>query len=191
MQIEIVSIGDELLNGRITNTNAAFLCKSLRMHGYAVSIQTTISDDKQQLRSGLSAALARSDLIIATGGLGPTLDDGTREAAAEIFGSDFYVNTDIAEELKSRYADPRKASVLPNRVGSAPGLVFSEQQKTLILLPGVPNEMEPLFLEEVLPFLQKQYPSVQKETVLLCFCLVYESLLDPHLRTLSSQYPIE
>lgn len=199
MLIEIVSIGDELLKGRVVNTNAAFLCKNLRMQGYAVSSQTTISDDMQQLRLGLKGSLARADLVIATGGLGPTLDDRTREVAAELFGSDFYENTAIAEELKSRYADryfavkdqsrvPCKASILPNSVGSAPGLVFSEQGKTLILLPGVPQEMEPLFLEEVLPFLRMRYPSVQKETVLLFFCLIYESLLDPHLRTLSSQY---
>jgi nicotinamide-nucleotide amidase len=200
MHIEIVSIGNELLTGRIVNTNAAFLCARLESEGYRVSLQTTLPDERALLLKGLQEALARSDLVIATGGLGPTLDDGTREVAAELFQSDFHVDIEIREELRERYPGrffavedqariPTKAMALRNRVGSAPGLLFSEGGKTLILLPGVPKEMEPLFLESVFPYIQKGFPVPSKHRVHLHFCLVFESLLDPHLRKLSSLYP--
>lgn len=202
MKIEIISIGDEILKGRIINTNASFLSHLLQKNGYSVSRQTTLPDHKELLSLGLKEALSRSDLVICTGGLGPTLDDLTREAAADVFNSDFYIDQNLAGELKKRYQDryhavedqariPRKATAFYNPVGSAPGLVFSEGGKTLILLPGVPKEMESLFLEQVIPFLQKKWPVHQtKKMVQLNFCMVYESLLDPLLRRLSSHYPL-
>jgi nicotinamide-nucleotide amidase len=202
MTIEIISIGDELLKGRIVNTNAAFLCKYLQLQGYGVSRQTTLSDEREVLSAGLKEALARSDVVISTGGLGPTLDDRTREIAAEIFTCDFRFDQTLADELKHRYQDryhavedqariPSKATLLHNRVGSAPGLVFSEGKKIWILLPGVPKEMEPMFLEQVLPYLEKSGLKAEKKaSVQLHFCLLYESLLDPHLRELSLRYPL-
>ncbi len=200
MQIEIVSIGSELLTGRIVNTNAAFLCARLECEGYRVCLQTTLPDERVPLLRGLKEALARSDLVIATGGLGPTLDDETREVAAELFQSGFRIDEEIKEELRERYPGrffavedqariPTKATPLKNKVGSAPGLLFSEGGKTLILLPGVPKEMEPLFLEAAFPYIQKRFPVPAKHRVPLHFCLVFESLLDPHLRKLSSLYP--
>jgi nicotinamide-nucleotide amidase len=201
MIIEIVSIGDELLKGRIVNTNSSFLCRHLQLKGYSVSQQTTLSDERDLLSAGLREALARSDLVISTGGLGPTLDDRTREIAAEIFDCGFRFDQALADELKQRYQEryhaaedqarvPTKATLLHNRVGSAAGLLFSEGGKTLILMPGVPKEMEPMFLEQVLPLLEKRWPMKEKKTMVqLHFCLVYESLLDPHLRELSQRYP--
>ena len=201
MKIEIVSIGDEILKGRIVNTNAAFLSHLLQKNGYSVTRQTTLPDHKELLPLGLKEVLARNDLVICTGGLGPTLDDLTREAAAEIFHSDFYIDEHLAQELKKRYQDryhavedqariPRKATPFYNPVGSAPGLLFSEGGKTLILLPGVPKEMEALFLNQVIPFLQKKWPIHQaKKMVQLNFCILYESLIDPLLRKLSAEYP--
>lgn len=201
MNIEVISIGDELLKGTIVNTNAPFICRHLLEKGYRVSRQTTLCDERIALAAGLKEALHRSDLVITTGGLGPTLDDQTREAAAELFGSDFHIDEHLAEELKRRYAEryaavqdqarvPRKAQLVRNRVGSAPGLLFSEKGKTLILMPGVPKEMEAMFIEEVLPLIEKQAPRSQRAAVVqLHFALVYESLLDPHLREFSKRYP--
>ncbi len=201
MNIEIISIGDELLKGRIINTNAAFLCRHLQQSGYHVARQTTLSDQSDLLAAGLREALSRSDLVISTGGLGPTLDDRTREIAAEIFDCDFHFDQRFADELKQRFGDryhavedqarvPAKAALLPNRAGSAPGLLFSEGGKTLILMPGVPKEMEPMFLEQCLPLMEKKWPMKEKKAMVqLYFCLVYESLLDPHLRELSGRYP--
>jgi nicotinamide-nucleotide amidase len=201
MIIESITIGDELLKGMVVNTNTTFLSRHLFQAGYAVSRQTTLSDERESLRSGFKEALQRADLIIATGGLGPTLDDRTREVAAELFHSDFHFDQAIADEITRRFGKtivslenqatiPSKAKPLRNRVGTAPGLVFTEGGKTLILLPGVPKEMEPMFLEEVLPLVQKQWQLKEKKgSAQLFFCLVYESLLDPHLRELSHRYP--
>ena len=201
MNIELISIGDEILKGITVNTNAIFLCRHLQQRGYAISRQTTLPDQPETLKSGFIEALKRADLVIATGGLGPTLDDRTREIAAELFHSDFHFDQAIADDIKRRFGEniasekdqatiPSKAQTLPNRVGTAPGLIFTEGGKTLILLPGVPKEMEPMFLDQVLPFIQKLFPlKAIKTSVPLFFCLVYESLLDPHLRTLSKRYP--
>lgn len=201
MIIEIVSIGDELLKGRIVNTNAAFLCRHLQQAGYTVSRCTTLSDQTQLLETGLKEVLARSDLVLSTGGLGPTIDDCTREIAAAIYGSDFHIDQALSNELRVRYPNrfdavkdqarlPTKAKIVFNRVGSAPGLLFSEEGKTLILMPGVPAEMQPMFLEQVLPLMQERFVKQGKtKSVQLCFCIVYESLLDPHLRKAAQRYP--
>jgi nicotinamide-nucleotide amidase len=201
MIIELLSIGDELLKGNVVNTNAAFLSRQFVLAGYAVSCQTSLPDEPESLAKGLAEVLQRADLVIATGGLGPTLDDRTREIAAELFHSDFHFDHAVADDIKCRFGDhsvsvenqarvPSKAKILQNRIGTAPGLLFSEGNKTLILLPGVPREMESMFLEQVLPWIQKQWPlKTKKESVQLFFCLVHESLLDPHLRELTERYP--
>ena len=200
MIIELISIGDELLKGAIVNTNVAFICRHLRQAGYSVARQTILPDESKALSAGFREALQRADLILATGGLGPTLDDRTREVVAELFHSDFHLDQAIAEEIKRRFGKvsvqvenqatvPSKAKPFPNRIGTAPGLVFSENDKTVILMPGVPKEMEPMFLEDLLPWLKQQFPvQDKKESSQLFFCLVHESLIDPHLRTLSQRY---
>jgi nicotinamide-nucleotide amidase len=200
MIIELILIGDELLKGSVINTNAAFLSRELRLEGYAVSRQTTLPDQRESLTNGFTEALQRADLVIATGGLGPTLDDRTREIVAELFHSDFHFDPEVADDIKQRFGNrdvsldnqatvPSKAKILKNRIGTAPGLLFSEGGKTVILLPGVPREMEPMFLEHVLPWIQKQWPlKGKKESVQLFFCLIHESLLDPHVRELTKSY---
>lgn len=201
MIIELISIGDELLKGITVNTNAAFLSRHLQQNGYAVARQTTLSDQRASLLAGFKEALERADLVVATGGLGPTLDDQTRHVAAELFHSDFHFDQAIADDIARRFSGmnvsmedqatvPSKAKTLPNRIGTAPGLLFTEKGKTLILLPGVPREMEPMFLDQVLSFVQKQWPLYDKKfSAQLHFCLVYESHIDPHLRELSKRYP--
>lgn len=201
MIIELISIGDELLKGAIVNTNAAFISRHLRLAGHPVARHTVLPDEHKALSAGLSEALQRADLIIATGGLGPTLDDRTREIAAELFHSDFHFDQAIADDIKRRFAKvsvqaenqatvPSKAKPLLNRIGTAPGLVFSEGGKTLILMPGVPKEMEPMFLDQVLPLVLAQFLlKEKKESAQLFFCLVHESLIDPHLRALSGCHP--
>ncbi len=200
MIIELISIGDELLKGNVVNTNATFLSRQLMFEGYAVSRQTTLPDERESLAKGFRETLQRADLVIATGGLGPTLDDRTREIAAALFHSDFHFDQALADDIKRRFGDrnvsienqakiPSRAKILQNRIGTAPGLLFSEEGKALILLPGVPREMEPMFLEQVQPWIQKQWPlKAKKESVQLYFCLIHESLLDPHLRELTEHY---
>jgi nicotinamide-nucleotide amidase len=201
MIIELISIGDELLKGNTIDTNAPFLSRHLLQAGYAVARQTTLPDQPESLRVGLKEILQRADLVIATGGLGPTLDDRTREVVAEIFHSDFYFDQAVADDIKSRFENrivsledqamvPSKSTLLQNRIGTAPGLLFIEEGKTLILMPGIPREMEPMFLEQVIPWIQRRWPlKNRKESAQLFFCLIHESLLDPHLRELAERYP--
>lgn len=200
MSIVLVSIGEELLRGQTVNTNVAFLGKQLTLEGYRVVQQVTLADEREGMKQGFEQAWHHADMVIATGGLGPTLDDITRSVAAELFDCGFRKDAAVEADLRARYVKnyfavedqvmvPQKAQVLINRVGSAPGLVFCEKGKWLILLPGVPKEMTALFLEGVLPLLKQRYPGKQRARRLLHFCLVYESIIDPHLRTLSQIYP--
>lgn len=201
MIIELISIGDELLKGSVVNTNAAYISRHLLQAGYPVARQTTLADHRESLEEGFKEALQRAELVIATGGLGPTLDDQTREIVAELFHSDFHLDKMVADDIKRRFGNrivslenqatvPSKATPFLNAIGTAPGLLFSERDKNLVLMPGVPREMEPMFLEQILPWIQKKWPlKKKKESVQLFFCLVYESLLDPHLRELAERYP--
>ncbi len=201
MHIEVVSIGDELLKGMIVNTNAAFISRILFENGYEVSRHTVFSDDPPILDKELRAALSRSSVIISTGGLGSTLDDHTRKIAAMLFGSEFEYNEIVAEDLKRRFGSelrslkdqstlPAKAMPLLNTVGTAPGLVFIAPNKMLILLPGVPLEMQMMLTEKVLPLLKEHFPVKSKiEFAKLHLCLLTESEADPFLRELQKRFP--
>ena len=163
MDVEIVSIGDEVLSGLTVNTNAAYLSRELIERGYSIRRHTVLKDDIDVIRVGLQEAMLRSKIVIATGGLGPTIDDLTRQAAMPLFN-------ETPVELK-------------NHLGSAPG-AFGDG---LILLPGVPREMEKMFSEEALPLLEKRYP-VEKRYYVRRFtlCLLRELEVDPFLRKLQA-----
>lgn len=201
MQIELVTIGDEILFGMTINSNAAFIGQKFLEKGYKVDRQTVLPNDAAILSSGLKEALARSELVITTGGLGPTCDDLTRKVVAQLFSSDFYYDDKVAQDLLRRFGEglvslkdqatlPKKAIPLLNPIGTAPGLVFTSDKNTLILLPGVPQELYTLFVEQVLPFVQKYFPLktpfVQKRVNLY---LLIESSVDPFLRILEKEYP--
>ncbi len=201
MHVELVSIGDELLRGTTVNTNAAFLSHHLSEKGYQVSRHTTLPDDPVLLKEGLEEILKRSPIIITTGGLGPTCDDRTREILARLFSSQFLYDETVAADLKKRFGEqltsledqatiPAKATPILNRVGTAPGLIFSDEKTLWITMPGVPQEMQEMMLNDVLPFLLKSRPPhQQKQLVQLHFSVLYESLVDPLLRTLQAKYP--
>lgn len=147
---EIISIGGELLTGATLNTNAKFISEKLEGIGFHINRQTTIGDDHDLILETLSESLACCPLVIATGGLGPA-------AASELFESPLEYNEE------NQVTVPKKAMILPNKLGTAPGLVLHNGQSTLILLPGVPPEMEALMIEEVIPFLQKTFTLPERE----------------------------
>src|SRR5579872_971742 len=164
MSIEIIAIGDELLKGMTVNSNATVISQILNLQGYKVARHTVLPDDFSILEKGLEEALSRSSIVIATGGLGPTCDDVTREAAAHLFSSSFHIDRALEKELDERYSGklksledqarvPTKARLLKNRIGTAPGLLFSQEGRTLVLLPGVPQEMVMMLENELLPLL--------------------------------------
>lgn len=200
-RIEIVAIGSEILKGLINNSNASEISNALLLAGYHTERHTVLADDLESLKSGLIEALDRNDIVISTGGLGPTCDDMTREIAAAIFDSDFYFDHEIANDLKNRYGSsvaislenqatiPTKAIPLKNALGTAPGLIFHTSNKHLILLPGVPQEMRALLHEQVIPYLLSKFPHKHYISRLLHFFEVSESSIDPYLRELQKHHP--
>ena len=197
MRIEIITIGDEILTGKTANTNVHFLSRELSLAGHTIARHTTLPDDPHLLELGLKEALQRSSFVIATGGLGPTIDDHTRNVAAKLFHSPFHYDESIAADLVRRFGKtlaslkdqatvPTKAQLLTNRVGTAPGFYFSSEGQGLILMPGVPVEMEAMFKEQVLPLLAS--PTTAHLAVLHFFSLI-ENQADPLLRELKSAHP--
>lgn len=200
MKIEVVTIGNEVLAGFTINTNAAFIGQELFKLGLSPSRQTSLPDDPEILREGLSEAIACNNLVITTGGLGPTCDDLTRNIVAELFDSGLRFDEETAQDLKKRYGDlmisledqatvPVKAMLLKNNLGTAPGLIF-HQNSTMICLPGVPAELRAMFADQVIPFLLKHFVTEEKDyrKTLNLFGLS-ESSVDPTLRALQIKYP--
>lgn len=170
MKAEIISVGTEILLGDIVNTNAQFLAKELASLGIEVYHQSTVGDNKQRLLECFDESLKRSDLVITTGGLGPTGDDMTKETAAEYFGQElelhkpslevlesFFVKTGrkMAENNMKQVYFPKDAIVLKNNNGTAPGAILKKNDKSIIVLPGPPREMKAMFNESVKPYLQQ------------------------------------
>lgn len=202
MNVELIVIGNEVLAGHTVNTNLAFIGKELDRAGYTLKRETVLSDSNEALKQGFAEALDRNDVVITTGGLGPTIDDVTRLAAAELFESEFKLDLSVLDDLHRRFGDkfptlkdqatvPVKAKVMPNSVGTAPGLIFQGERGTLILMPGVPSEMRPMLTDQVIPFLQETFPLTEQvyRRALHIFELP-ESVVDEVLRKLQEKYPV-
>lgn len=180
MTAEIIAVGTELLLGDIVNTNAQFLSRELAQLGIGVYTQTVVGDNTTRLKEALAAALNRADMIVLSGGLGPTDDDITKETAAEMFGRKLMFRQEIYDKILLRVSKhasetdkkqayvPEGASILTNDNGTAPGLVMEHNGKTLLLLPGPPSELEPMFLNYALPLLKSKTDGViHSETIRL------------------------
>ena len=194
MTVELLSIGDELLSGNTINRNAAFLAHRLGESGYLVARMMTLPDQKEPLVCALRAATSRAELVITTGGLGPTDDDRTREAIAEVAAAALETEKRAAADLSTRFqgderitrrqADmPKGATALKNRLGTALGFAVEVGNCLVIALPGVPSEMELMLEEEALCLLKKRFPK-QRETCALYFCLCSEYQFDEILQNI-------
>ena len=184
MLAEIITIGDEILIGQIVDTNSAFIAKQLNKIGVSVYQITSVQDDKAHILKSFKEAEENVNIIIITGGLGPTKDDITKRTLAEYFDDTLVRNDAVTENIKRLWADfvvktptqvnldqalvPSKAQVLMNLHGSAPGMWLEKEGKIFISLPGVPFEMKGLIDDVVIPKLIKQYqfPYIQHETLL-------------------------
>lgn len=180
MITELISVGTEILLGNIVNTNSAYLSEKCAQLGLAVYYQTVVGDNPERMKMVIKTALDRSDVIILTGGLGPTEDDLTKEITAEVMGFSLVEDAHTKELMeaylkeyeknhpgrritKNNYKQtmvPQGAIVLDNHNGTAPGLIMEKNGKTAILLPGPPNEMKPMFEESVYPYLRKKQPEI-------------------------------
>ena len=170
---EILCVGTELLLGDIVNTNASYLSRRLAELGICVYHQSVVGDSPERLTAALELSLSRSDLVITSGGLGPTYDDLTRETVAAAFGLPLELDAQVLGTIRD-YFDrmgrimtdnntrqamvPRGASVIPNDQGTAPGLIVTDEvrNKTVVLLPGPPRELEPMFEHRVMPYLRER-----------------------------------
>jgi len=183
MQAEIITIGDEILIGQIVDTNSAFIAQQLNKIGVSVYQITSVQDDKEHIIKSLKEAEDNADIIIVTGGLGPTKDDITKKTIAEYFNDTLVRNNDVTENIKLLWKNfnqvpsqvnldqalvPSKAKVLMNTFGSAPGMWIEKGGKVFISLPGVPYEMKGLIENEVIPKLQQafKFPFIQHKTIL-------------------------
>ena len=172
MNVEIISIGDELLIGQTINTNASWIGSELALRGAKVSHCAVIEDKKEAITNALVSALKRADVVILTGGLGPTKDDITKYTLAEYFKTELVINEDVLSHVRSFFerrgremldvniqqaALPKSAKVLKNNVGTASGILFEIDGKTVISLPGVPYEMKHILTTSGFDFLVAKY----------------------------------
>ena len=184
MTVELISVGTEILLGNIVNTNAAWLAGQCAALGLSCYYQSVVGDNQERLRETLKTALERSDAVILSGGLGPTTDDLTKETAAEAMGMPLVEDPrslerieeyfrarglEMTENNKKQALVPAGAVVLDNDNGTAPGLILEKGEKRVILLPGPPNELIPMFEERVRPYLQRLEPGIlYSRTVKIC-----------------------
>ncbi len=172
MQAEIITIGTELLLGQIVDTNAAYLAQQLAAIGVNVYRKTTVGDNELRIAEAIRSALRRSDVVITTGGLGPTVDDKTREAVAIATDRKLVLNKELLAEIEAFFARrgrkmaennrrqayiPRNATPIRNPVGTAPGFIVKHRDSYVISLPGVPRELRYLTEHEVIPFIRHTF----------------------------------
>ena len=168
---EILSVGTELLLGDIVNTDTAFIAGRLAALGFPSYRQTVVGDNDGRLAEAIREGFSRADILILTGGLGPTCDDITKKAVAEYFGVPLVMDEDAKADIERFFREmgrvmtennllqalvPEGSHVFPNRWGSAPGIAITNGDKTAVLLPGPPSECEPMFTYEVEPWLAKR-----------------------------------
>ena len=197
MIAELVCVGTELLLGNIVNTNAAYLAEKCAGLGLSMYYQSVVGDNEERMTKVIRQAMERSDVVILCGGLGPTQDDLTKEVAAKVMGKklvedahtrkciqeymDHYLSSHpglrLTENNWKQAMVPEDALILDNANGTAPGLIMEENGKIMILLPGPPNELRPMFEEQVSPYLREKQPEIIYSRMVK-ICGVGESMVE-------------
>lgn len=184
MTVEIISVGTEILLGNIVNTNAAYLAEKCAGLGLSCYYQDVVGDNEERLSEMIKTALSRSDILLLSGGLGPTQDDLTKEAAAKVMGRNLYLHEESKAAIQSFFEErgleitdnnwkqamvPEGCIVMENPNGTAPGIIMAQEGKHVILMPGPPNEMIPMFEASVMPYLSSlQSCVIFSQTVKIC-----------------------
>jgi nicotinamide-nucleotide amidase len=202
--LEIITIGTELLLGEITDTNSTYIARTLRDHGIDIYRITTIGDNTRRIAAAIKEALVRSDIIITTGGLGPTVDDPTRQAVADATERDLVFLDELWEQILDRFKvygrvptkNNRRQAMIPegalpisNPVGTAPCFIVEVGSSYVISLPGVPKEMEHILHHSIIPFLKNKFhleSQIIKATVLHS-AAIGESMIDQIISDLEEQ----
>lgn len=175
MKAEIIAVGTEILLGDIVNTNAQYLAKELAALGIEMYYQQVVGDNEDRILHAFDEGFSRSDIIITSGGLGPTTDDLTKEVAAKYFNKELLPDQNSIEAIKEYFSltgrkmaennlkqgfIPKGSIVLKNNNGTAPGVIIEEDGKIMIILPGPPKELKPMFEESVRPYLERRTDSI-------------------------------
>lgn len=184
MIVEIISVGTEILLGNIVNTNAAYLAEKCAGLGLSCYYQDVVGDNEERLMSVIKMALSRADILLLSGGLGPTQDDLTKEVAAKALGRELYLHEPSKEMIKSFFHKrgmeitennwkqammPEGCIVVDNPNGTAPGVIIEDNGKHVVLMPGPPNEMIPMFENAIMPYLNELEPGIiYSQTVKIC-----------------------
>lgn len=199
MIAELISVGTEILLGNIVNTNAAYLSEKCAQLGLSLFYEVSVGDNEQRLTETLQTALSRSDIVILSGGLGPTQDDLTKEIAAKVCGKELVMDEHSRELIQSYFSNSRVAKitennwkqamvpegciVVDNHNGTAPGIIIEVNGKSVILLPGPPNELKPMFERNIFPYLNRLQPEVLY-SVMVKMCGQGESAVETQIRDL-------
>lgn len=182
--VEIITIGDEILIGQIVDTNSAWMAKELNKDGYRVFQITTVSDDENHILNAVDQAFKRADIVLLTGGLGPTKDDITKQTLCKYFNTILVFNQEVVDNINQLFINrplvlneltygqafvPESATIIQNRRGTAPVTWFDQGDKVLISMPGVPSEMMWIMSNEIMPRLKAKFqtPSLLHKTVLV------------------------
>lgn len=206
MKICYIAVGSELLKGRIINTNLTKVGGFLREQGYDLSKALEIQDTKTAILETLQAELAVHDVVLMSGGLGPTADDITKKTIAEFFGVEMYEHSPTVDWLRQMFEKrgrelternrmqalvPSNCEVLPNKMGTAPGMLFRHNGKILVSMPGVPFEMMYLLEKEVLPVLKDTFPTQYIQNHILRIWGIFESHLADRIAHIEEKFPPE
>lgn len=198
MTVEIVCVGTELLLGNIVNTNAAYLAEQCAGIGLSCYYQSVVGDNKERLLETIRTAIGRSDIVLLSGGLGPTQDDLTKETAALAMGKELMLDEHSRQRIEEYFAKkgvkitdnnwkqayvPKDSIVLDNHNGTAPGMIMESDAARVILLPGPPNELKPMFEESVRPYLEALEPGVICSKIVK-ICGVPESTVETEIKDL-------
>lgn len=177
MRAEIITIGNELLSGNVLNTNTYYLTKRLSEIGIEVLYHTSVKDDAQMLKDVVNIGLNRADLLIFTGGLGPTYDDLSKEVISNSLGLNLTLNEECKKTIEDYFRKlnremtpnnikqayiPEGAKYIPNEVGTAPGIFIEWKDKVIVMLPGPPKEMQLMFDKYVVPFIKQDFVIIEK-----------------------------
>lgn len=204
LSAEIIAIGSELLTPEKTDTNGLWLTRQLNGIGVEVKLKTIVGDDELRLEEAISDAVRRSEIVITTGGLGPTEDDITRRVSAKATGRELVFHEEIVDQLRERFRQWGRempeinkrqayvidgAEILPNPNGSAVGMLIASDGKLLAILPGPPRENQPMFLDFVLPKLREMAGDVFVKRRILRVSGMGESALDEMIAPIYTSYP--
>lgn len=204
MNIEIITIGDELLIGQVVDTNSAWMSRQMSGAGFDVTYITSIKDRKEAIYTAIEDGFKRADILLLTGGNGPTKDDITKSTLCEYFNEELVFDNEVLENIETLFRErgvelneltrnqayvPNKSTVIQNRVGTAPILWFEKEGKVLVSMPGVPFEMRWAMTEEILPRLTKQFQTKRFLKQVFYTQGISESALALHLNNFEDELP--